>query len=57
MLLHDQTEATDGDRTQQREGWPAGDQPPKPNTLAGAVRAMTADASTGSDTKEPKKPS
>jgi len=24
ILFHDQTEATDGDRTQQREGWPAG---------------------------------
>lgn len=23
LLLHDQTEATDGDRTRQREGWPA----------------------------------
>ena len=28
ILLHDQTEATDGDRTQQREGWPAGKNPP-----------------------------
>ena len=24
ILWHDQTEATDGDRKQQREGWPAG---------------------------------
>lgn len=24
ILLHDQTEATDGDRAHQREGWPAG---------------------------------
>ncbi|NNE90414.1 MAG: mechanosensitive ion channel family protein [Verrucomicrobiales bacterium] len=29
-LFHDQTEETDGDRTRQREGWPAGDNPPKP---------------------------
>lgn len=28
VLFHDQTEATDGDRTKQREGWPAGDNPP-----------------------------
>ncbi|MBY0329810.1 MAG: mechanosensitive ion channel family protein [Acetobacteraceae bacterium] len=31
MLFHDQTEETDGDRTRQREGWPArprGDNPP-----------------------------
>ena len=33
VLLHDQTEATDGDRTRQREGWPAGDHPPKPRPL------------------------
>jgi small-conductance mechanosensitive channel len=32
VLLHDQTEATDGDRTRQREGWPArgGDRDPLP---------------------------
>ena len=29
VLLHDQTEATDGDRTRQREGWPAGKSPPR----------------------------
>ena len=29
ILFHDQTEATDGDRTRQREGWPAGDNPPE----------------------------
>lgn len=29
-LWHDQTEETDGDRTKQREGWPAGENPPKP---------------------------
>ena len=29
VLFHDQTEETDGDRTRQREGWPAGDTPPK----------------------------
>ena len=28
MLFHDQTEETDGDRARQREGWPAGKQPP-----------------------------
>jgi small conductance mechanosensitive channel len=27
VLLHDQTEETDGDRSRQREGWPAGDKP------------------------------
>jgi small-conductance mechanosensitive channel len=29
VLWHDQTEETDGDRTRQREGWPAGDTPPR----------------------------
>ena len=29
VLFHDQTEETDGDRTRQREGWPAGDNPPR----------------------------
>lgn len=29
VLLHDQTEEVDGDRTRQREGWPAGQHPPK----------------------------
>ena len=33
VLLHDQTEAADGDRTRQREGWPAGDSPPEPRHL------------------------
>lgn len=28
-LFHDQTEENDGDRTRQREGWPAGENPPK----------------------------
>lgn len=30
VLFHDQTEESDGDRTRQREGWPAGRNPPKP---------------------------
>ena len=30
ILFHDQTEESDGDRTRQREGWPAGDNPPRP---------------------------
>ncbi|TPG15497.1 mechanosensitive ion channel family protein [Sphingomonas oligophenolica] len=34
ILFHDQTEETDGDRTAQREGWPAGKKPPKPRRRA-----------------------
>jgi len=30
ILFHDQTEDSDGDRTRQREGWPAGSNPPHP---------------------------
>ena len=29
VLLHDQTESTDGNRAKQREGWPAGGDPPR----------------------------
>ena len=33
ILFHDQTEETDGDRRQQREGWPAGEGPvPRPHS-------------------------
>tara|TARA_R110002073_G_scaffold7245_12_gene41407 strand:- start:2295 stop:3422 length:1128 start_codon:yes stop_codon:yes gene_type:complete len=56
-LLHDQTEDRDGDRTRQREGWPAGENPPKPRPIgsqrnknkskspsdAGDTQAMNAD--------------
>ena len=33
VLLHDQTEETDGDRTRQREGWPPGRNAPRPRHL------------------------
>jgi hypothetical protein len=36
-LFHDQTEETDGDRSAQREGWPAGANPPGARTLAQAL--------------------
>ncbi len=42
ILLHDQTEETDGDRSQQREGWPAGKRKvPKPRRISGSVRKLT----------------
>ncbi|MEG4111160.1 MULTISPECIES: mechanosensitive ion channel family protein [unclassified Microcoleus] len=38
ILFHDQTEETDGDRSQQREGWPAGkSKVPKPRPIGGSV--------------------
>ena len=48
ILLHDQTEETDGDRTQQREGWPAGGNPPRPARLSDAIaKAAKGDADNG----------
>jgi small-conductance mechanosensitive channel len=38
VLFHDQTEETDGDRTRQREGWPAGQNPPRSRTIAGTLQ-------------------
>lgn len=41
VLLHDQTEASDGDRRHQREGWPAGPgEVPEPAGLARAVKEL-----------------
>jgi small-conductance mechanosensitive channel len=34
ILLHDQTEETDGDRAKQREGWPAGGEGRAPRARA-----------------------
>jgi small-conductance mechanosensitive channel len=41
MLIHDQTEETDGNRAQQREGWPAGTgNPPKPARLVDGLKRL-----------------
>jgi len=41
ILFHDQTEETDGDRTRQREGWPAGkNEAPKPRSIGGSLRKL-----------------
>ncbi len=41
ILFHDQTEATDGDRRCQREGWPAGSQNvPKPRSISDGLRQL-----------------
>jgi small-conductance mechanosensitive channel len=41
ILFHDQTEETDGDRTRQREGWPAGKNTvPKPRSIGGSLRKL-----------------
>ncbi|MGB3208639.1 MAG: mechanosensitive ion channel family protein [Crinalium sp.] len=41
ILFHDQTEATDGDRTRQREGWPAGKgEVPQPRTISNALSSL-----------------
>jgi small-conductance mechanosensitive channel len=41
ILFHDQTEETDGDRTRQREGWPAGKQEaPQPRSISSSLRKL-----------------
>lgn len=42
VLFHDQTEATDGDRSLQREGWPAGEGPiPQPRRTGISLDLLT----------------
>src|SRR4028119_1951515 len=41
ILFHDQTEETDGDRSRQREGWPAGNKEvPKPSNIGSSLRKL-----------------
>lgn len=47
VLFHDQTEETDGDRRQQREGWPAGKDVPEPRKIAQALAQLSESASNG----------
>ncbi|MCP1199221.1 mechanosensitive ion channel family protein [Notoacmeibacter sp. MSK16QG-6] len=42
-LFHDQTEDIDGDRSSQREGWPAGDNPPRPARRRNDTRYQATD--------------
>ena len=52
MLVHDQTEETDGDRTKQREGWPKGqNESPRParlSELSDGARKFRAGSQSGS---------
>ncbi len=42
ILFHDQTEATDGDRDRQREGWPAGNgEVPKSRSISNTLKQLT----------------
>lgn len=45
ILFHDQTEETDGDRSRQREGWPAGTRRsvPRPMRIGEALRGLKPD--------------
>lgn len=61
VLFHDQTEETDGDRTRQREGWPAGPNGvPKPSSIAQSLlqmaRAQEAEAGSDQETPQPRQP-
>lgn len=41
ILFHDQTEETDGDRSRQREGWPAGNKSvPKPRRIGDSLKQL-----------------
>ena len=41
ILFHDQTEETDGNRSHQREGWPAGKREvPQPRSIGGSLRKL-----------------
>lgn len=41
ILFHDQTEETNGDRSRQREGWPAGKiEVPKPRSISGSLKKL-----------------
>src|SRR5919199_6267108 len=41
ILFHDQTEETDGDRSRQREGWPAGNKEvPNSRSISGSLRKL-----------------
>jgi len=41
ILFHDQTEETDGDRSRQREGWPAGNKEvPQPCSISGSLKKL-----------------
>ena len=43
VLFHDQTEETDGDRSRQREGWPAAQgSSPQPRSIAAAIQKSLA---------------
>lgn len=48
VLFHDQTEERDGDRSRQREGWPAGKDPPRPRPIGMPEPSRPAEAE-GSD--------
>lgn len=40
ILFHDQTEETDGDRSRQREGWPAGKNEVPPRSISSSLRRL-----------------
>lgn len=59
VLFHDQTEETDGDRSRQREGWPAGHGTvPRPRSIAQSISRVAetipqSNGNAGSDRKAP----
>ena len=53
ILFHDQTEETDGDRTKQREGWPAAkENNPKARSFSSSLAQMTQAHSSNNDSSD-----
>ncbi len=53
ILFHDQTEETDGDRSRQREGWPAGKAArPRPRPLSAELGRLLVEAPPGAEPGE-----
>ncbi len=56
ILFHDQTEETDGDRSRQREGWPAAQgNNPKSRSISGSLRQLAQGSSDGNGTRNGQK--
>ena len=52
VLFHDQTEATDGDRRTQREGWPpTAEDVPASRSIAGALHSVVSHSSSGPESE------
>lgn len=49
ILFHDQTESTDGDRANQREGWPVRDDNSKPQKISDSLGKLASNSNNGNN--------